>query len=70
MVLYLKAESDIPDLVIDFIEVKMKSGKVISLIWDESEFDRKDGYLDARYKEKHYGEKERSSNMGEGMYDY
>lgn len=50
MVLYLKAESDIPDLVIDFIEVKLKSGKVISLTWDESEFDRKDGYLDARYK--------------------
>mgnify|MGYP001104306850 FL=1 len=51
MVLYLKAESNIPDLVIDFIEVKLKSGKVISLTWDESEFDRKGGYLDARYKE-------------------
>lgn len=50
MILYLKAESDIPDLVIDFIEVKLKSGKVISLTWDESEFDRNDGYLDARYK--------------------
>lgn len=50
MVLYLKAESNIPDLVIDFIEVKLKSGKVISLTWDESEFDRKDGYLEARYK--------------------
>jgi hypothetical protein len=50
MVLYLKAESDIPDLMIDFIEVKLQSGKVISLTWDESEFDRKDGYLDARYK--------------------
>lgn len=50
MVLYLKAESDIPDLVIDFIEVKLRSGQVISLTWDESEFDRKDGYLDARYK--------------------
>ena len=50
MVLYLKAESDIPDLMIDFIEVKLKSGQIISLTWDESEFDRKDGYLDARYK--------------------
>lgn len=50
MILYLKAESDIPDLVIDFIEVRLKSGKVISLTWDESEFDRKDGHLDARYK--------------------
>lgn len=50
MVLYLKAESDIPDLMIDFIEVKLKSGKVISLTWDESEFDREDGQFEARYK--------------------
>lgn len=50
MVLYLKAESDIPDLMIDFIEVKLQSGKVISLTWDESEFDREDGHFEARYK--------------------
>jgi hypothetical protein len=50
MVLYLKAESDIPDLVIDFIEVKLISGKTISLTWDESEFDREDGHFEARYK--------------------
>ncbi len=50
MVLYLKAESDIPDLMIDFIEVKLKSGQIISLTWDESEFDREDGHLDARYR--------------------
>ena len=50
MVLYLKAESDIPDLVIDFIEAKLQSGQIISLTWDESEFDREDGYLDAKYK--------------------
>ena len=50
MVLYLKAESDIPDLVIDFIEAKLQSGQIISLTLDESEFDREDGYLDARYK--------------------
>ena len=50
MVLYLKAESDIPDLVIDIIEVKLKSGKVISLTWDESEFDKENGQFEARYK--------------------
>lgn len=50
MVLYLKAESDIPDLVIDFIEVKLISRKTISLTWDESEFDREDGHFEARYK--------------------
>lgn len=50
MVLYLKAESDIPDLMIDFIEVKLQSGQIISLTWDESEFDREDGQFEARYK--------------------
>lgn len=50
MVLYLKAESNIPDLVVDFIEVKLKSGQIISLTWDESESDRENGYLNARYK--------------------
>ena len=50
MILYLKAESDIPDLAVDFIEVKLKSGQVISLTWDESEFDREDGQFEARYK--------------------
>lgn len=50
VVLYLKAESDIPDLVVDFIEVKLKSGQIISLTWDESEFDREDGQFEARYK--------------------
>ena len=50
MVLYLKAESDIPDLVIDFIEVRLQSGCMITLTWDESEFDREDGRFEARYK--------------------
>ena len=50
MVLYLKAESDIPDLMIDFIEVKLKSGQIISLTWDESEFDKENGQFEARYK--------------------
>ncbi|MBR1741052.1 MAG: hypothetical protein IJ733_04115 [Lachnospiraceae bacterium] len=36
MILYLEAETDIPDLVIDFIEVRLSSGKVVSLNWDES----------------------------------
>ena len=31
MVLYLKAESDIPNFVIDFIEVKLQYGQIISL---------------------------------------
>ena len=50
MVLYLRAESNIPDLMIDFIEVKLKSGQIISLTWDVSEFDSEDGQFEARYK--------------------
>ena len=40
MILYLEAETDIPDLVIDFIEVRLRSGKVVSLNWDESGIER------------------------------
>lgn len=57
MILYLKAESDIPDLVVDFIEVKLKSGQIISLTWDESEFDREDGQFKARYKGVYFDDK-------------
>ena len=40
MILYLEAETDISDLVIDFIEVRLRSGKVVSLTWDESGIER------------------------------
>ena len=39
MILYLKAKTNLSDLSIDFIEVKLKSGKIVSLNWDETEYD-------------------------------
>ncbi len=65
MVLYLKAESNIPDLMIDFIEVKLKSGQVISLTWDESEFDREDGQFEARYRGVYFDEEYANSRLPE-----
>ena len=36
MTLYLTAKTEITDLTIDYIEVKLKSGKQVSLNWDAS----------------------------------
>lgn len=36
MDLIVKATTNVPDLIIDFIEVKLKSGKTVSLNWDRS----------------------------------
>lgn len=36
MDLYVKAITNVPDLTIDYIEVKLKSGKTVSLNWDRS----------------------------------
>lgn len=49
MELYLTATSNIVDLTIDFIEVRLKSGETVSLNWDESRFDRDEGEIDAHY---------------------
>ena len=50
MILYLKAKTNLPDLSIDFIEVKLKSGKVVSLTWDETEYDNENSVFEAKYK--------------------
>lgn len=50
MRLYLTAKTEMKDLVIDYIEVKLKNGKTVSLTWDESDFGIEDGLFTARYK--------------------
>lgn len=40
MDLFLKATTNVPDLIIDFIEVKLKSGKTVSLNWERSSVTR------------------------------
>ena len=45
MTLYLEATTTIPDLFIDYIEVRLASGESASLNWDESEIYRNpDGF--------------------------
>lgn len=36
MNLFLNATTNVPDLIIDFIEVRLKSGKTVSLNWERS----------------------------------
>lgn len=50
MRLYLYATTNAPDLSIDFIEVRLKSGKTVTLDWDESEIQRKGSELSAWYR--------------------
>lgn len=46
MILILKAITKTPDLIINFIEVELQSGKTISLNWNESSVERiKDGFI-------------------------
>lgn len=40
MRLYLTAKTSIPDLFIDYIQVKLKSGEEVSLNWDYSDIER------------------------------
>ena len=56
MRLYLSARTNVPDIVIDYIEVKFKNGVTTSLTWDESDISRTDTGFDARYKGVYFGE--------------
>lgn len=56
MILYLDAKTNCSDLFVDFIEVQLASGKIVSLNWDESGIDRDDTGFSARYKGVYFGE--------------
>ena len=43
MNIFLIGKSDAEDLVIDFIEMELKTGKTVSLDWDFSRIERKHG---------------------------
>ena len=66
MILYLEAETDISDLVIDFIEICLRSGKVVSLNWDESgtEFDSDNAFY-AAYEGVYFDEEYANGRIGE-----
>lgn len=51
MFLIIKAITNVPDLVIDFVEVKLQSGKIVSLNWDRSSIDRCDEKFVGEYED-------------------
>lgn len=50
MTLYLDVRTNCSDLMVDFIEVQLSNGEVVSLNWDESGIDRDNAGFSARYK--------------------
>ena len=65
MTLYVAASTRIPDVFIDFIELKLTSGKEITLTWDESGIDRRDDGFNARYKGVQIGEEYANGRLNE-----
>lgn len=56
MILYLTARTTLPDLTIDFIEVRLVTGEIVSLTWDQSDYGQDDGIFTARYKGVYFDE--------------
>lgn len=65
MILYLQATTNVQDLMIDYIEVKLKSGKTVSLNWDESGIERSKTGFDARYKGVYFDEEYANGRISE-----
>ena len=64
MILYLSVNTDLEDLVIDYIEVKLATGATVSLNWDESDIERLDGGFRARYKGVYFNEEYANGKIG------
>ena len=56
MILYLEAKTNMGDVYIEFIEVKLNNDKVVSLTWDESCISREGDVFGARYKGVYFDE--------------
>lgn len=56
MILYLDAKTNIKDISVEFIDVKLNNGEVVPLSWDESCIDRDDDGFSAKYKGVYFGE--------------
>lgn len=65
MRLYIDAITNCKDLVIDYIEVKLKNGSEVSLNWDESEIERTKTGFSARYKGIYFGEEYANGRLSE-----
>lgn len=49
-------KTDVKDICIDYITVKLKSGKTVSLNWDTTEYTRDNGEYNACYKGVYFDE--------------
>ncbi len=65
MILYLSAKTNIPDVVIDYIEVALSSGDTVSLNWDMSDISRYDDGFEARYKGVYFDEEYANGKLSE-----
>lgn len=65
MILYLDATTNIPDVYIDYIMVKLKNGQEVSLNWDESDISRNENGFGARYKGVYFGEEYANGRLDE-----
>lgn len=65
MTLYLEATTTIPDLFIDYIEVRLASGESASLNWDESEIYRNPDGFGAKYTSVYFGEEPANGRLDE-----
>lgn len=65
LTLYLEAATTIPDLFIDYIEVRLASGESASLNWDESEIYRNPNGFGAKYKGVYFGEEPANGRLDE-----
>ena len=65
LTLYLEATTTIPDLFIDYIEVRLASGESASLNWDESEIYRNPDGFGAKYTGVYFGEEPANGRLDE-----
>ncbi len=65
LTLYLEAKTSIPDLFIDYIEVRLTSGESASLNWDESEIYRNPDGFGAKDKGVYFGEEPANGRLDE-----
>ena len=65
MILYLEGKTKIPDLAIDFIEVVLTNGKIVSLTWDESDVKNEEGDYTTRYKGVYFDEEYANGKLDE-----
>ena len=65
MRLYLTAKTSIPDLFIDYIQVKLKSGEEVALNWDNSDIERTSSGFSARYKGGYFDEEHANGRIDE-----